>query len=94
MTLNELIKKYKEMAPAKRVLLHIMPVAALLMFALMTAPRSSSALRDAATVTASAVSDCAATKMRMSIFGRSLMAYDWQSGNCPGTTVKPRKVTE
>jgi hypothetical protein len=82
MTINELLEKYKEMPPAKRRLFLIMPAAAMFLFALMTAPHTQSSIRDAANVPPSAVSDCAATRMRMSVFGRSLMAYDWQSGNC------------
>jgi hypothetical protein len=81
MTFNEVLDKYRQMPTAKRRLILMMP-AALFLFALMTAPHSPSVARDAGTATASAVSDCAVTKMRMGIFGRSLIAYDWQSGNC------------
>jgi hypothetical protein len=94
MKFNELLEKYKEMPPVKRLLFHIMPVATVLMFALMTAPHSPSSVRDVATLTASSASDCNATRMRVSIFGRSLISYDWQSGNCPGTAAKPPKVTQ
>ncbi len=93
MRLTELLEKYRQMQPAKRRLLLIMP-AALFLFALMTAPHSSSSEREAATLSTSAVSDCAVTKMHMSIFGRSLMAYDWQTGNCTVAALRSRKVIE
>jgi len=32
--------------------------------------------------------ECGTTKMRVTVFGRSLVTYDWQSGNCPSVTVK------
>jgi hypothetical protein len=94
MTLTEMYAKYNEMPPTKRRLLLIMPAAAVFMFALITAPHGQSSVRDAATVNAAVVSDCAATKMSMSIFGRSLMAYDWQSGNCTAAAARPRKPIE
>ena len=71
-----------------------MPAAAMFLFLLMTAPHSPSSARDAGVSTTSAVSDCSATKMHMSIFGRSLMAYDWQSGNCTVAAARPRKLIE
>ena len=94
MKINELFEKYKELPPTKRRLVLVMPAAAVFMFALMTAPHGQSSVRDAATVNAAAVADCAATKMHMSVFGRSLMAYDWQSGNCTVAAAKPRKLIE
>ncbi len=87
MTLNELLEKYKNMEPAKRRLLLIMP-AAVFLFGLMKTPRNPS---PAGTLTAFAVSDCAVTKLHMSIFGRSLVSYDWQSGICPDNA-RARKV--
>jgi hypothetical protein len=83
MTLNELLDKYRKMDSAKRRFLLIMP-AAIFFFALMTAPRSQSAAR---ILPAAVASDCAVTKLHMSILGRSLVVYEWQSGICPD----PRK---
>ena len=94
MKLNELVAKYKELSPAKRRLVMIMAPAAVFLFALVTAPHSPSLARDTGTLSASVISDCDVTKMRMSVFGRSLMAYDWQSGNCLAVAGKSRKAIE
>ena len=94
MKLNELVEKYKELSPAKRRLVLIMAPAAVFLFALVTAPHSPSLARDTGTLSASVISDCDVTKMRMSVFGRSLMAYDWQSGNCLAAAGKSRKPIE
>jgi hypothetical protein len=93
MKLTEVLEKYKQLDPAKRRLILVAP-GILVLVALMTAPRGTSPARDEASLTASSVSDCAVTKMHMSIFGRSLVAYDWQSGNCTVAAVRPRKVIE
>jgi hypothetical protein len=94
MTFKELLTKCQEMRPVKRLLLVVLLAAAGFLFALVTAPRSESSTRAAGTVTASGTRDCSATKMRVSVFGRGLATYDWQSGNCSVAVANPRKFTE
>jgi hypothetical protein len=90
MALSALFEKYKSLPPAKRRLVLITPVAALMLYAFMTAPHGTVRTHDSVTLAANASTDCAATKLRMSIFGRSLVAYEWQSGVCPDTNQSHR----
>jgi len=89
MKLNELFEQYKQMPPMTRRLILIMPVAAMMLYALMTAPRIGAPVRDTPTAAYTAP-NCDGAKMHMSVFGRSLFSYDWQSGNCLSTSARPR----
>ncbi len=92
MTLKELFQKYKEMPPAKRRLLLITTATAMIVLGLMTAPPGITPARVGTPSVSDATSDCRTTKMRASIFGRSLATYDWQSGNCLDAIASGRKV--
>ena len=72
MTISKLLEKCKEMPPVKRGLLLIMPFAAVLLFALTTAPHSPSSAGDAVTQTTSTVSGCAVTKNARKHFRQEL----------------------
>ena len=91
MTFKKTLETYREIRPVKRILLLIVAIAAPIVLVRMT---GAHALKSSAPLQAGATADCEATKMRLTMFGRSLMTYDSQTGNCTVAVAKPRKAIE
>jgi hypothetical protein len=99
MGIERLLKAYNMMPSARRKGLLIIATVVLIVLGFLIAPNGSRSPLpqnngSKTVMLTNANSNCGTTKMRITAFGRSLMTYDWQSGNCTVAVAKPRKVIE